>query len=373
VTDENTLNTSPAWLPGGRSLLYVSDREGGRDIYQLEMGNGGRPSGEPVRLTTGLNVSQISVSADGRRLAYAVFSQSSNVWSVPIPAGEASLVSRAEPVTRGSQVIENFSLSPDGRWLAFDSDRGGTSQIYRMPLGGGDVEQLTSGAAAAFVPQFSPDGREIAYHSFVDGVRQIFVIPAEGGSPTQITTGSEGFWAPRWSPDGRTLSIVKSPLTPEREVDLVTRDAAGRWGKPRTLLKGGSLSPWSPDGRMVASCTGGFGRPMALEIDVVSSGERRVLAGQRSRSGVAPIGPYICPAAWAPDGKELYFLGENTDHTIGGWRVPVDGGPLRPVVRFDDPARPWHRSSFEVQGDRIYLTLGDYQSDLWLTGIAGSR
>jgi hypothetical protein len=41
-------------------------------------------------------------------------------------------------------------------------------------------------------------------------------------------------------------------------------------------------------------------------------------------------------------------------------------------VRFDDPARPWHRSGFEVHGGRFYFTLGDLQSDVWMTEIAGS-
>jgi Tol biopolymer transport system component len=373
VTDNEGLNMSPAWLPRGRSLLYVSDRDGGRDVYQVELGRDGRRAHAAVRLTTGLNVSQVSVSADGRRLAYAVLSQTSNVWSVPVSAFGTSLVSHAQPVTRGSQVIESFDVSTDGRWLAFDSDRGGTPQLYRMPLGGGEVEQLTSGATAAFVPQFSPDGREIAYHSFIGGVRQIFVMPSEGGAPTQITSGSEGYWAPRWSPDGRAISIVRSPLTPDRETDVVTRDAGGRWGSPRTLVKGGSVGAWSPGGGAVATCTGGFGVPMAVEVVQVTGGARRaVLGGRDPLPDVTPIGPYVCPCAWSSDGGSIYFLGESTsDHTISVWRVPVAGGPLRPALRFDDLARPWHKSGLEVQGGRFYFTLGDYQSDIWMTEITG--
>jgi Tol biopolymer transport system component len=284
-------------------------------------------------------------------------------------------VSRAEPLTRGSQVIENFDVSPDGRWLAFDSDRGGTQQLYRMPLGGGDVEQLTSGAGAAFVPQFSPDGREIAYHAFTGATRHIFVISAEGGAPTQITTGSEQYWSPRWSPDGRSLSIGKSPLTRDRETDLVTRDAQGRWGPPRMLVKGGSAGPWSADGSKVVTCTGGFGTPLALEVARVSGGQRRVLlAGQDPLPDVTPVGPYMCPCTWSPDGQAVYFLGKNTkDRAVGVWRVPYAGGPPQPAVRFDDLGRPWHRSGFGIHGGRFYFTLGDRQSDLWMTEIAGSR
>ena len=372
VTHDEALSTSPAWLPGSRSLLYVSDRDGGRDIYQVALGRDGRPARAPARLTTGLNAVQVSVSADGRRLAYSTFTQTSNVWRLRIPASGMSPVSRAEPVTRGSQVVENFDVSPDGRWLCFDSDRTGAQQIYRMPLTGGEVEQLTSGAGPAFVPDFSPDSREIAYHAFAGGIRQIFVIPAEGGSPVQVTKGTEQYWAPRWSPDGRMLSIVKALFTPRRETEIVTRDAEGRWGPPRPLVMGGSLAPWAPDGHAVLTMTGGIGTPLSLEIVPVSGGTKRLLMTVRdSATDALPIYPYT--SAWSDDGRMAYFVARDPkDNAVGIWGVPVAGGRPRPAVRFDDPERPWHKNGFTVRGARFYFTLGDRQSDIWMTEIVGT-
>jgi Tol biopolymer transport system component len=373
VTEDVARNVSPAWLPGGRSLLYVSDRAGGRDIYQVTLGRDGRPAGSPGRLTTGLNAAQVTVSADGRRLAYAAFTQSSNVWSLPIPNSGIGLVSRAEPVTRGNQVIENFDVSPDDRWLAFDSDRGGVQQIYRMPYGGGDVEQLTSGSGPAFIPQYSPDGRELAYHAFAGPGRQIFVLPADGGAPTQVTTGPVQHWAPRWSPDGRTLALTRDPFSVTRETMLVSRDQQGRWGPVRTLLKGGSIPSWSPDGRLLATFTGGFGPPQSLEVISPSGAGRRALLTVRDpATDVTPVSPPI--PMWADDGQAIYYIGRDPkDRSMAVWRVPISGGPARPVVLFDDPARPWHLSGFEVHRGRFYFTLGDRYSDLWMTEIAPSR
>ena len=199
VTDDRSLNVSPTWVSTGNGLLYISNREGGRDVYQVALSGAGRPRGSPVRLTTGLGAQGISVSPDGTRLAYAVFAERSNVWSLPVPAAGTGTVSisRALPVTTGNQTIEEVALSPDGSWLAFDSDRSGAQQIYRVRLAGGEPEQLTSDSAGAFFPRWSPDGREISFHAFRGGLRRVFVMPVEGGTPVQVTTGADDHAVPQ--------------------------------------------------------------------------------------------------------------------------------------------------------------------------------
>ncbi len=306
VTDDESLNLSLLWVPGRASLPYLSNRDGGRDLYQVSLTRAGRPVGGPTRLTTGLNAAAVSLSADGRRLAYAVFAGTSNIWSLPIPGAGTASASRAEPVTAGNQVIELFDLSDDGRWLAFDSDRGGTQQIYRMPLDGGELEQLTTDAEPAFSPSFSPDGREIAYHRFRAGHRQIFLLPAEGGTPTQVTAGREHYRVPEWSPDGRTLAVWKAPNTPAQETDLVARDANGKWDVPWTLVKGGTIGVWTPDGSAVLTLTGGLGPTPALEIVPAAGGGRRVVVSVQDRAKeVAPVFIY----AFSADGGWSTFWG----------------------------------------------------------------
>ena len=377
VTHDEALNMSPVWLPGGGTLLYISDREGGRDLYQLRLSRAGRPAGEAARLTTGLNAARVSVAADGRRLAYADFTESANVWSLPIPTAGVASVSQAEPVTTGTQLIEGFDVSSDGRWLAFDSDRGGTPQLYRMAIGGsGEVAQLTSGPEPAFAPVISPDGREIAYHAFQGGTRQAFVIPAEGGPPSQVTTGSGQYQNPEWSPDGRTLAVVRAYRTPAQKIVLVTRDAQRRWGTPRPLLDHGILGVWAPEGRSLLVATGVVGAPRALAVvpsDAAGGEPRVVLAVRDPATDVAPAG--FSGWAWSGDGRAIYFVGRNPrDQSVAVWRLPAAGGAPRPVARFDDPNHRWHRASgLRVRADRFYFNLGDQQSDLWMAEIAGPR
>ncbi|HEV2085546.1 MAG TPA: protein kinase [Gemmatimonadales bacterium] len=368
VTDDQSLNTSPAWFPHPLSLLYISNREGGRDIYQVALTRSGQPSRDAVRLTTGLNAATVNVSADGRRLAYAAYTRTANVWSVPVPASGAVPLSRAEPVTTGTQEIEAFDVSADGRWLVFDSDRSGIQQLYRMPLQGGEVEQLTNDPEPAMGPSVSRDGREISYHTFRNGFRQLFVMGAEGGTPIQVTHDSAQNRLSTWSPDGRSLAFQKNALSSSEETDVVSRDASGNWGTPRTLLRRGDIPVWAPDGSRV--------------LTLLKEGDRAVLvvvpvAGGAPRPVLSPRAPSPWPGsmwAWSDDGRFIYYVGQDpADKKTGIWRVPAAGGPARLTVWFDKQSgiliRPW----FKVQGKRIYFHRGDQQSDIWVTEVLGSR
>jgi Tol biopolymer transport system component len=310
------------------------------------------------------------------RLAYAAFTQTANLWSLPIPTSGVTSVSRAEPITEGAQVIEGWDVSGDRRWIAFDSDRGGTPQLYRMPMNrNGEVQQLTSGSEPAFAPGISPDGREIVYHAFRAGTRQVFVMPAEGGQPIQVTTGAEHSQNAEWSPDGRALAILRAYRTPAQDVAVVTRDARGRWSAPHRLVKQGIQGVWSPDGQSVLIATGLAGQ--ARELMVVSpnpagGASRVVLAVRDPSTDIAPAG--FAGWVWSSDGRTIYFMGRNPrDGSVAIWGLPAAGGKLRQVVRFDDPIHRYQQTTgLRVRGDRFYFNLGDQQSDLWMAEIAST-
>jgi Tol biopolymer transport system component len=362
VTDGASLNVSPAWV-SGETLIYVSSHGGGRDVYQVALTRSGHPAGPPLRVTNGLNAHGISVSADGARFAYSAFTETSNVWSVPILQAGAVSVSQARPVTAGNQTIEIFDISPDGQWLVFDSNRGGTQQIYRVRFGGGEPEQLTHGSVDAFSPTWSPDGREIAFHSFRGDHREVFVMPAEGGEPVQVTQGTDDERGPEWSPDGRRLLLLANWGTNPR-LHITIRGADGSWSRPAqlALVVESDTVPatdgaWSPDGRWVVCGCGDRG----LVIVPATGGPARQLV---------PGSPtaWVANPQWSPDGRLVYYLfGDSSGFSARA--VPPSGGAPRLAVRFDDPARPWHRFGFRVRGGMFYLTLGDLQSDIWVADV----
>jgi len=144
LLEPQAFNQSPVWSPDGERLLFLSNRDGPRDVYAIAFSSSGRPRGEPKRLTTGLGAISISLSADGRRLGYAVYAARSNLWSLPIPSGAAITADHATRLTNGSQVIESMRVSPDGRWLLYDSDLRGNSDIYRIPVTGGEFFRVSA-------------------------------------------------------------------------------------------------------------------------------------------------------------------------------------------------------------------------------------
>jgi len=134
VTQGDHLNVSPQWLPDGRHLLFISNRDVRRAIYVVEVGRDGAV-GEPQRLPGGSNPHSISVSADGRRLAYSNFNYARNIFSYPIPETGTIKLSDGERITSGTEIIEQLSVSPDGEWIAFDSNLNGNQDIFKMRSG----------------------------------------------------------------------------------------------------------------------------------------------------------------------------------------------------------------------------------------------
>jgi TolB protein len=365
VTDERSLHASPVWV-SARSLLFVSDQDGGRDAYQLSLSRDGSPSGAPMRVTTGLGPHGIGVSRDGARFVYSAFTETSNAWSLPIPdTGEVS-VSTAVPETQGNQVIENIGVSNDGRWLGYSASRGGTSQVYllRRDTKGTDIQQLTSDTSASYWAAWSPDAKEIAFHRFRGEKRQTLVSPVEGGAAAAVTDGTDDERAPEWSPDGRQLLLLANWST-RPALHIVKRGADGRWSKPRavpvvigsdTITSG--LGDWSPDGRLIA-CGCGEGGIVIVPVD---GGSARRLPSSFSTAG------WAFPQ-WSADGRMVYHVSEDSGRVLAVVGVPVDGGAARRVVRFDDPARPWHRFGFRVRAGRIFVTVGDRESDVGVADI----
>jgi Tol biopolymer transport system component len=269
VTSDAYRDLSPVWLPDNRHLLFVSDRDGPRDIYVVAADD---PE-EPQRLTFGEYPASISVSADGRRLAYAKHRFRRNIWAVPIPTDGFASIRDGRPITSvgWNQLVMDHDLSSGGDSLVFDfrADPSGSSQIYKTGLDGGAPIQITADSPGDWAPVLSPDGREIVFirDPEEDSPMSLWVMDADGANQRREVDEYHGYYYD-WSPDGLQI--------------LYDQDQDGLWALSRDSTRQGFDMPVE------------FGEP-------------------------AEWSSVICQAPrWAPDGSSVICNGRRDDREEGG-------------------------------------------------------
>ena len=118
--------------------------------------------------------------------------------------------------------------SPDGRRIAFSSERDGNSEIYVMNADGSGLTRITNNSDYDGVPAWSPDGRRIAFASRRDGNSEIYAMNADGSNQTRLTNRSASDWYPSWSPDGRRIAFSsQAGGSDSREIYAVNVDGSG--------------------------------------------------------------------------------------------------------------------------------------------------
>lgn len=358
LTDADRMNTAPQFARDGLSILYVSNRDGARDIYQQRLFQRRDERAAPTRLTTGSNAISISMSADGRHLVYGAAQMRSNVWSAPILPTGPTPVAAIRPVTDGIQEVECLTVSPDDAWLLYGSNRSGNQDIYKTPLGGGEPIRLTTDPADDFCPSLSPDGKEVAFYSVRgSGNRRVFTMLADGQrqAPALDAQPNEQEWGPGWSPDGRGL-IFDDATTGARHVTVVSRLSDARWGARRDLYAfaiEGAL--WSPDGRYISAIS----RDSGLVLLSPDGRLVRVLV-HRAHSESPSF------AVWGRDPGTVYY------HTFGPrnssvfWAVPVLGGRPRLLLNLNNSRQSSRRGEFATDGRRLFFTIAADYANIWM-------
>lgn len=145
----------------------------------------------------------------------------------------------------------SLDVSPDGAWLVFDL----LGHIYRMPSRGGEGVSLTqdSGIAINYHPRISPDGRSVAFISDRAGQENLWVMNADGSDPRPVVLDMDARFAePAWSPDGQAIIVTKRSKT---HVGFY-RTSDSIWSYPAQGGSGKQLVELSPEGEPVLSRAG---------------------------------------------------------------------------------------------------------------------
>jgi Tol biopolymer transport system component/tRNA A-37 threonylcarbamoyl transferase component Bud32 len=354
LTDDRSLNVSPAWLPDSKSILFVSNRDGPRDVYSTSVSGSGHIERAPLRVTSGLNPHTISVSKDGSRIAYSAFIGRSNIWGVTLKPGRVATMADARQITTGNQLIEAPDLTPDGKNLIYDSDREGSVDVYRISINGGEPQRITTDPAAEFNPSESPDGKWVVFHGFKYGQRDIFVIPRDGGEMIRVTSDSTHEQLPMWSPSGNAITFFRYGHGMRPSTQLVRRRADGGWGPMEPIDNFGSAL-WYNDTTLFVF----RGDTLALQsIDNNPVGTYMALPRGRFDRFRSLLDGRLMLSSFDADGHTSYWLVARPHAT------PVL------VARLTDPMRPIFRYEFDTDGRVIYVTIADRQSDVFVAELA---
>jgi serine/threonine protein kinase/Tol biopolymer transport system component len=229
-----------AWTADSRRI--VSSTSGGLRILSTD---GSAPRDLPLSVD---GVSKPAVSMQGNRMALVRSFSDINVWRGPV-LGPGKLGESAGFITspRTDQVREH-AYSPDGRKIAFESNRANNAtNIWISDADGANPILLAGGSTLNGSPSWSPDGRWIAFDSRRDGNGEIYVVSADGGAPRRLTNHPADDLIPCWSQDGKWIYFVS---TRNGNADLFRVPPAG--GEPEQITHSGAWAPHeSPDGKFI--------------------------------------------------------------------------------------------------------------------------
>jgi len=354
LTDFEGTDAMPMWHKN--TIYFLSDREDRKKLniwaYNLNTGK----TRQKTKFTE-YDVKWPSIGPDavifengGKLHLLDLARNTTRPISVQVPADLPEVRTKLKDVSKN---IENFTLSPSGKRALFEA-RG---EIFTVPEKHGSVRNLTntSGVAERF-PVWSPDGKTIAYFSDRTGEYELYIRPGDGkGSEQQITTGGNAFrYSPVWSPDSRHIAFS------DKTGSLFVVDIAV--GKPRLVDKDEwwrmATYSWSPDSRWLAYSKNMENYLRAIMIYDANEHKTHQVTSDYYNDKYPVFGP---------EGKYLFFYSYRTFVPVYGnldstWIYPNCTGIYAATLRKDvnSPIAP---RSDEEQGDKAEEKEKDKNED----------
>jgi len=274
--------------------------------------------------------------------------------------------------------------SPDGRFIAYSSNRGGKFDIWVQQVSGGDPVQITKGPGHNWQPDWSPDGKFIAYRS-ENGDGGLFVVPALGGEGLERRIASFGYY-PRWSPDSSQILFKTTQLAVANRFYLANLSGS----PPHEVLRGvfpdsvDSVSAaWHPDGKRITAWVWDSAHapiPTFWTAPIVGGMAIRTEIPAEEMRQVGEAGPHRAwwttdfKFSWAPSGKAIYF--ERTSRAARNiWRMSVDPQTLRAgaIERLTTGAGLDTELSLSADGKKLAFTSESRRIRAWLFPFDATR
>jgi len=287
-------------------LIYGT---GGGNYGTLELLWMDRATKKLTTIAEGLaNVNGINLSPQGDRVALVMDNGVSDTWVLDLARGTRTRL------TFGPIYNNGPLWSPDGKWIAYNSNRNGKYQILRKPSdGGGAEEELLSDTQLLLTDDWSRDGKYILYTRGIPGTQEIWALPVDGDRkpfPVVPTTPNTFRSDGKLSPDGRWIAYMSNESGSEQTYVTSFRNGHGKW---QVSTNAGYIPSWSHDGRELLYVEQGnsmYAVPVKENADTLQFGSPQLVLSNWSTPS-----PFF---QISPDGKKilLYRMSQQVSDAV---------------------------------------------------------
>ena len=317
-----------AWSRDERRIVF-SAMEGYGALWEVEVS-------EPkhiARLPVGHDAGDLAANPAGPGLVYMQGVFNYNIWrldlqSTPPPARRVVYSSRGQ---------RSASISADGTRIAFESDRGGSREVWVCDADGSNAQQLTSfGMSTTGTPRWSPDGKLIAFDSRGAGDSDIYVVDPDGGVPRKLNIDVQDNALASWSHDGQWIYFVNGEDHGKPSVWKVPSGG----GHAAQIADHAYFPLQSPDSEYVY-----FVRTRKLWRTKPDGSKEEPVAGMPEVNSMGD--------EWFPTASSIYFLTHQNDRAVIN-RFDMNTKHVTPIYTTQKPTPVWI-GGLPVSSDGKYL------------------
>jgi len=321
LTQSEAADNHPRWSPDGQSILFLSTRKDGGQLWLLPVAGG-----EPRQVTDiSLDINEPLWAPDGQHVIFIseVFPECGAVDSCNKEMNDGLENGPVQAHLADDLFYRHWNIWKDGRrfhTLMFDLE---TEQLKDLTPGEWDAPSFMTGGAFAGLA-ISPDGKEICLAANTDSNRwettnqDLWLIPTAGGEPVNITDENEASDAnPQYSPDGRYIAYILQKV-PGYESDLFRLAIYDRQKKTKTILTENFDNwvqdfQWAPDSRSIYFLAAVQGHNPLYNVDIRSKKIKKILDLKTIDDfDISPDGKWIVVARRAiAEPREIWIARSN--------------------------------------------------------------
>jgi Tol biopolymer transport system component len=353
-------NWNPVWSPDGKYLYFVSSKAGNMNFWRVRIDEQtGAQLSEPEAVVTPSKYSRhLSFSHDGKRMVYVQTNNTSNIQGIEFDNASGKTVGAPFWITQGDREISRAELSPDGTQFVMRLIRRTQDDLVTVSRDGNTWRDVTNDEPFDRYVRWSPDGKRIAFTSDRNGGGQVWIANADGTGLRQLTYYQSDELAtgfPVWSPDGSRLAVLFNDRTflldpnadrSDQSEEVLPQDAKRRfvgWD-------------WSPDGKML------------LGVIPANGNEKRSIGyySFETKSYVPVVNSGDGIGSWLPDSKRFVYSED-------GHIFICDVATKEKRELFSDPKIDIRSPFVSRDGKLLYFTAASNESDIWLLDLSAEK